>query len=97
MTARGHTLVELLVVLAMLGVVAGIALLAFRPGSEAQPSDDPVVAKARQRALASGRPVTVSFARAGNAAVVTVLPDGRVVGDSASHLDPFTGRSRAAR
>ena len=96
MSSRGHTLVELLVVLAMLGVVGGVAVMAFRPATASHEPGHPGAAEARRRALTTGRPVTFSL-DPDQAALATALPDGRVVADSSTRLDPFTGRFRAAR
>lgn len=91
---RGNTLVELLVVLAILGVVAGVTGLAFRPVSETSPVDAVAaqVATARRDALRTGRPVTVMVSRGGDVVAATAHPDGRVVADTTLAIDPLTGR-----
>jgi prepilin-type N-terminal cleavage/methylation domain-containing protein len=99
MTIRGHTLVEVLVVLAILGVIVGVGVVALRPemkvdGRMAHPS----ILLARHRAMATGQRATVSYFQSpGIPATATALPDGRVVADSGSGLDLFTGRGRATR
>ena len=94
---RGFTLLELLVVLAVLGTLAGVvAAAAPRPVASA-PADawTDGVARARARALASGRPVHVVLRGAGDTAGapgtdVLALPDGRVL---AAGVDGLTGRA----
>jgi len=99
---RGVTLVELLVVIVLLGLVAGVAGAAFRSW-KAPASADPVTAsveRARAEALASGRAVTVELRDpAGRVASATAFPDGAVVADGmARGIDRLSGRSeRAAR
>lgn len=91
----GNTLVELLVVLAILGVAAGVAGLSFR----AEPTPVPVdaaraqVAAARREAIRTGRSVTVVVSDQGQVSVATAHADGSVVADSALSIDRFTGAS----
>ena len=83
---RGATLVELLVVLLLLGVMAGVtafAVAGLRPPLQRQ--GDVNLDSARTAAVVSGQAVTLT--RDGGAAV-RFLPDGRVLG---AGLDPFTG------
>lgn len=90
---NGTTLVELLVVLAILGVIAGVAGLSFR----AEPKSVPVdaaraqVAAARREAIRTGRSVTVVVPAEGQVSVATAHADGSVVADSALSIDRFTG------
>jgi prepilin-type N-terminal cleavage/methylation domain-containing protein len=96
---RGLTLVEMLVVLALLGVVASIAAVALPPVA-APPASTALdsLATARRTAITSGRPVTVVLSfDSGPARRVTAFPDGRVVADSDVPVDLFTGRVNAAR
>jgi len=97
---RGFTLVELLAVLAILGVGAGVAALALPslqppPGSEVLRS----LEAARAAAVRSGRAVVW---RQGTVAV-RFLPDGSSSGGRISVdslvlvVDPLTGATRAAR
>jgi prepilin-type N-terminal cleavage/methylation domain-containing protein len=83
---RGVTLVELMVVLAVLGVVAGISGLAvasLRPPVEAELSAR--LQRARGTAVRQGRAVTVVGE---NGTKILFLPDGRVIG---SGVDPWSG------
>lgn len=98
MTARaGVTLVELLVVMAILAVTSSLASVAFRRADTDRDRDvgDQVLAL-RREAIAAGRPIT-RIVRGNSAAyIVTALADGRVVADSGLGADPSTGLRRAA-
>ena len=91
--AKGTTLVELLVVLAILGVIAGVAGLSFRAEPRRLEVDTAVaqVAAARREAIRTGRSVTVAVFREGHVSVATAHADGSVVADSALSIDRFTG------
>jgi len=96
---RGLTLVEMLVVLVLLGAIAGVATVAFAPVRVPAPSPvlDALTA-ARRKAIGSGRAVTITIAQdSGPPALATAWPDGRIVADGAVPLDPFTGRADATR
>ncbi|MDH4348177.1 MAG: prepilin-type N-terminal cleavage/methylation domain-containing protein [Gemmatimonadota bacterium] len=87
-TVRGTTLVELLVVLALLGVLLGtssLSVVALRPA----PSDlDRARAdSARRAAILSGQAVTIRF----DSTVVRYLPDGGAIGVG---VDRLTGTRR---
>lgn len=94
--ARGVTLVELLVVVAILGVLAGVVGLTWRPETwtarETETEPAAAVLAARRRAVASGAPVTLVVTAKDRTASVTALPDGRVIGGDAFGLDPLSGR-----
>jgi prepilin-type N-terminal cleavage/methylation domain-containing protein len=90
----GSTLVELLVVLAILGIIVGITGLSFR-GEVHRASPNLVesrVSNARREALRSGHSVTVTVMQGELVAVATAHPDGRVVADSGIAIDLLTGR-----
>jgi prepilin-type N-terminal cleavage/methylation domain-containing protein len=91
--AKGNTLVELIVVLAILGVIAGVTGLSFRPEPRGLEVDTTVaqVAAARREAIRAGRSVTVAVFREGHVSVATAHADGSVVADSALAIDRFTG------
>jgi prepilin-type N-terminal cleavage/methylation domain-containing protein len=79
--ARGFTLLELLVVLAVLGVILGVSGLAL--GTLRMPRESEAVTELRRvraDAIHSGVPRTAHRAR--------FLPDGRVIG---ADVDPLTG------
>jgi prepilin-type N-terminal cleavage/methylation domain-containing protein len=83
---RGATLVELLMVLLVLGVMAGvssIAVTSLRPLPESERRRE--LDRARAVAIRSGSAVTVD---ADNGSTVRFLPDGRALG---AGVDPFTG------
>jgi prepilin-type N-terminal cleavage/methylation domain-containing protein len=93
-TRVGVTLIELMVVLVLLSVIASVVTLAMRVAPRARPEDAAVmrVLAARDTALRSGRPLTITVAIAGVEHSATALPDGRVVADSAFHFDLLSGR-----
>ena len=85
MSARGVTLLELLVALALLGLILGIsglAIASLRTPPRAAASD--TLRRARLDAVQSGTPRTVHGA--------LFLPDGRAIGPN---VDPLTGAPRA--
>ena len=81
---RGVTLIELLVTLAILGLVAGVTGLSLGAAPvPAVPLDArrAHIADARDSALRTGHPVTVIIADDGMISYATALPDGRVLAD----------------
>ena|SRR5258706_426793 len=95
----GVTLVELMVVLVLLSVMAGIVAVTWRPDPPpgTRPSDArEVVAAARIRAIESGSNVTVSVLVGDRHVDVTAHPDGRVVGAASLGFDALTGLPAAA-
>ena len=83
--SRGTTLVELVVCLAILGVMAGITGFAFhslKPRADATPSR--AIFRARAEALDSGKLVRLVVDSLGSIGprVMLFLPDGRVLGDT---------------
>ena len=85
---RGTTLVELLVVLLLLGLLAGMSALAA--GGVRTPGSTPTAAaarmdRARTEAIRMGSPVRLDRDSGGP---VRFLPDGQIVGGD---LDPLTG------
>jgi Tfp pilus assembly protein FimT len=79
------TLVELLVVLALLGLVLGVSGLALASLREPREADElRTLKKARVEAVQSGAPRTAHG--------VLFLPDGRAIGPN---VDPLTGAPRA--
>jgi prepilin-type N-terminal cleavage/methylation domain-containing protein len=83
--AWGFTLLELVVVLAVLGVILGVTGLAL--GTLSVPRESTEMAELRRlraEAIHLGAPRTTHHAR--------FLPDGRVIG---ADVDPLTGVPRA--
>ena len=93
--SKGVTLVELLVVLAILGAMAGLVGLAWQPGRWASP-DRGAVAAARRRAVESGKLVRTSATVGGRVVQVIAFPDGRVLGAEQLGVNPLTGAERDA-
>ena len=94
----GTTLLELVVALAVLGILAGVAGIALRAPAEpdAAAVRESRVAAARREALETRRPVTLLLESATGPVEGVAYPDGRVLlADSALDVDPLTGRRRA--
>lgn len=89
MKTRGVTLVELLVVLAILGLMATVVGLAWRP-EPARGEANPLIA-ARQQAIQSGVPTRVQMTSGSDTVTVVAMPDGSVIGASALSINPLTG------
>jgi len=81
----GVTLVELLVVLALLGLVLGVSGLALGSLREPRESDE-------LRDLRRARAAAIDSGAARAAHGVLFLPDGRAIGPN---VDPLTGAPRA--
>jgi prepilin-type N-terminal cleavage/methylation domain-containing protein len=98
MTRRGSTLIEMLVTLALLGILASVTTLAIRRITPPAP-DDPmtVIADTINAVMRSGQPATLQFVVNGHPAFATLNPDGSIIADTALHVDRFTGRSTRAR
>lgn len=94
---RGVTLVELIITLTVMATLAAVVTVAIveRPRMEDRELDS-LLTGARQRALETGRSVTIRLSVRGQPAFATALPDGRVVADAVLRVDPLTGRVRHA-
>ena len=98
MTRRGRdgvTLAELMVVIVMLGVMAGVTAVAFarrEPSAAANPTLA-AIAAARAESIGSGKAVLIRLESDGSLSLATAYPDGRVVTDAPVAIDPLTGRS----
>lgn len=94
---RGVTLIELVVALALLGIMSGVVGLSIRTARRVPTPNVALLAAARARdsALRLGRPVTIVIARDSQSFDVTALPDGRVIAAKKLAIDPLTGASDA--
>lgn len=94
----GSTLIELLVTIALLGIIASVATLALRQTSKPRP-DDPmvIIADTLGSVLTSGKPVTLQFVVNRSPVEATVNPDGSIVADTSLHIDRLTGRTLNVR
>ncbi len=97
MTSRGGTLLEMLITLALLGVIASVVTLAIRRVPPPMPDPMTIIADTIEAVIRSGRPTTIQFVVDGRPALATLNPDGSIVADSALRIDRFTGRSTRAR
>jgi len=89
---RGFTLVELMVVVVLLGLMAGVVGLAWRPNPANREHHRDSIAEARHRALESGTPVRLQITVDGKTYAIAALPDGRLIAPDSLRLDPLTGR-----
>ncbi|HET7584025.1 MAG TPA: prepilin-type N-terminal cleavage/methylation domain-containing protein [Gemmatimonadaceae bacterium] len=104
----GVTLIELIVVLAILGVMAGVVGVAVRGAGEVREADARMaqIQAARSEAIRTGHPIRITIRVGGLSYAVSALPDGRVIEDRAitdRSVDvdrwngyPTTGRVAAA-
>lgn len=89
----GVTLVELLVVLAILGLSLGVVAVAAPPLAESDTwSSRDGVSALRRAALASGRDTTALLSDGSAVMLVTAMRDGRVVTSNALLPVPDGGR-----
>ena len=91
----GVTLAELMVVIVILGVMAGVATVALRRAAPSLAADPALanLAAARGAALAGGTPRTIVVVVREVRYLATAYPDGRVVTGAPLALDRLTGRS----
>jgi prepilin-type N-terminal cleavage/methylation domain-containing protein len=94
MTSRaGVTLVELIIVLGILGLLAGVTALALGSAHpiRAVTATDATIASTRRAAIDAGRPVTVAIQGDSAPRDLTAFPDGSVIADPGLHVDRVTG------
>ena len=93
MNRSGVTLVELIVVLAIVAIIAGVTTLAFRR-ADRTPSVQPwvsAIAAARRTAIDSARAVSLTVRIGDTVYAATALPDGSVIADAPLGIDRLTG------
>jgi prepilin-type N-terminal cleavage/methylation domain-containing protein len=93
MNRSGVTLIELIVVLAIVAIMAGVATLAFRR-ADLTPQVEPwvsAIAAARRTAIDSDRTVSLTVRVGDTIYSATALPDGSIVADAALGIDRVTG------
>jgi len=90
---RGLTLAELIIVLGILGLLAGVTALAFR-SADPLPRVTPAqatIAAIRRAAIDSGRPISVAIPGDSGPRAATAFPDGSVIADPSLHVDRWSG------
>ena len=96
-TCSGTTLIELIVALAVLGIVLGVSTAALSAiHRDVPPPRAAAIAAARTRALRQGSTVQLDLPDSSGHGVTSLLflPDGRIVGVG---FDPLTGEAADAR
>jgi general secretion pathway protein H len=88
---RGFTLVELMVVLVLLGLMAGVVGLAWRPNPASNENGRDAIAQARAQALESGTTVRLQVTHDGQRVTIAAFPDGSVIAPASLLIDPLTG------
>jgi prepilin-type N-terminal cleavage/methylation domain-containing protein len=92
---RGLTLVELMVVLAILGIMAGFVGLAWRAPTPRV--DGSPLTSARQQAIRSGIATRFEVVIGPDTVAGIALPDGSIIGPEALPVDPLSGTPAPAR
>lgn len=86
----GFTLVELLVVIALMTVATALAAAAWSPARVPAPNAGPLGAL-RRRAIETRRAITGTVTYQSKTVVIRALPDGRILGAEALGIDPLSG------
>jgi prepilin-type N-terminal cleavage/methylation domain-containing protein len=92
----GSSLIEVIITIAILGVLSSVTGLAWRKTPVSRERPNPIyaeIARARQRALLSGTPVTIRVEFQADSMDITTLPDGRVIGAERAGFDDLSGRT----
>lgn len=90
---RGVTLIELIVVLAIVAVIAGVTTLAFRR-ADLTPKVEPwvnAIATARRTAIDSARTISLTVRVGDSLYAATALLDGSIVADARLGIDRLSG------
>ena len=94
----GTTLIELAITMALLGVIAGVTVLAIRRFDPVNPLDPrQMLADSQRVSVATGRSSRVRIAMNGTMTTAWIRPDGSIVADSALAVERFTGRPEKRR
>lgn len=89
----GLTFVELLVTLALIGIMSAVATPALlRPAAPDASDPDVIARRLRSDAVRSGVAKSGVATVKGVAVALTAYPDGSVIADSSLRIDPLTGR-----
>jgi prepilin-type N-terminal cleavage/methylation domain-containing protein len=93
----GLTLLELILVVAVLAIASSVATLAMPSPTNAPDDAAHRIADARARALRTGLAVTVIVEIDSSYSLATAMPDGRVLADSRARIDAMSGQPLAGR
>jgi prepilin-type N-terminal cleavage/methylation domain-containing protein len=95
---HGVTLVELIVVLAIVAVIAGVTTLAFRRADLRPnvPAWVSAVAAARRVAIDSAKTISLTVTVGDSIYAASALPDGSVVADKRLGIDRLIGEPKHA-
>jgi len=81
--AKGFTLIELIVVIAIIAVTTGLSSLALTRIDASPANDRPrETLELRREAIRAGKPITRAIRIGTSTDFVTALPDGRIIGDA---------------
>jgi prepilin-type N-terminal cleavage/methylation domain-containing protein len=95
MTRPGSTLIEMLITMALLGIIASVATLAIRQMTQPASADPmTIIADSSDAVIKSGQPVTLQFVINGRPVLATLNPDGSIAADSELRIVRFTGEPR---
>jgi prepilin-type N-terminal cleavage/methylation domain-containing protein len=92
----GVTLIELIVVIAILGIMMGVSIVAGGGGMHPTPTGTDRLPEERHSAIALGDQRTILMHDSAGARLITLLPDGRIIGGDTRTTDPMSGRPRHA-
>ena len=91
-TDAGFTLVEMLAVMTLLGITAGVAAMSLALGAEKGETQVERLERARDSAARYGVAVTVPMDSSPVSDVLLVLPDGRVIGATSELMSDGAGK-----